>query len=57
MAACTTTSPIEAVSPTASASRASAARVASLPRSAPRSCFSHGRMTAARIGVAVPPPG
>ncbi len=31
IAVCTTTSPIEAVSPTASASRASAARVASLP--------------------------
>src|SRR3984957_15155976 len=54
MAVCTTTSPIEAVSPTVSARRASAARVCS-PRTARwRSDRSHGRITAARIGPAKP---
>src|SRR6185312_5918971 len=51
IAVCTTTSPIEAASPTASASRASAARVASC-----RSARSQGRMTAARVGRLEPAP-
>src|SRR6185312_4402096 len=51
IAVCTTTSPIEAASPTASASRASAARAASC-----RSARSHGRMTAARVGRPEPAP-
>jgi hypothetical protein len=50
MAVWTTASPIEAVRPTASASRASAAREVS----APAAGFSQGRMTAARVGAAAP---
>ncbi len=42
---CTTTMPMDAARPTASVSRASAAREAW-----PRSGFSQGRMTAARVG-------